>query len=97
VHQAQPEATLERVRALALELGAFELTGLANAAALYGSAVLAFALQRGQLTGEAAFELSRLDEAFQQEKWGVDEEAAERTTGLRKQAAALEKWFKALS
>ncbi|HEY5410938.1 MAG TPA: ATP12 family protein, partial [Caulobacteraceae bacterium] len=47
IHQPQPEATLARLRSLALELTDFELTGLINAAGLYGSAILAFALQRG--------------------------------------------------
>jgi chaperone required for assembly of F1-ATPase len=95
-HQPQPEATLERVEALALELSDFELTGLVNAAGLLGSAILAFALQRGQLGGEAALELSRLDEAFQEERWGVDEEAAARTAHMRAEAVVLEKWFAAL-
>ncbi len=95
-HQAQPGATLERVRGLALDLGDFQLTGLVNAAGLYGSAVLAFAVQRGQVSGEAAFDLSRLDEAFQEERWGVDEDAAARTAGLRREAVTLEKWFQAL-
>ena len=49
------------------------------AAGLFGSAILALALQRGRLTGEAAFDLSRLDEAFQEEQWGVDAEAAVRS------------------
>ena len=58
--------------------------------------MLALALHRGQLTGEAAFELSRLDEAFQEQQWGVDAEAAARSAGLRREAVALEKWFGAL-
>jgi chaperone required for assembly of F1-ATPase len=96
-HRPQPPEALERVRALALELDDFALTGLAASAGLFKSAVLALALQRGELSGETAFELSRLDEAFQEEKWGVDEEAAHRTAALRREAIALEKWFKALS
>ena len=96
MHQPQPAETLARVRALALALSDFELTGLVNAAGLFGSAVLAFALQRNQLTGEEAFDLSRLDEAFQEERWGVDEEAAERTARLRHEAIVLDKWFAAL-
>jgi chaperone required for assembly of F1-ATPase len=95
-HRPQPPETLERVRALALELDDFALTGLATAAGLFKSAVLAFALQRAELTGEAAFELSRMDEAFQEERWGVDAEAAERTAAMRREATALEKWFRAL-
>ena len=96
MHQSQPEDTLVRTRALALELSDFELTGLVNAAGLFGSAVLAFALQRNQLTGEEAFDLSRLDEAFQEERWGVDEDAAVRTARLRHEARVLEQWFAAL-
>ena len=96
VHQSQPQAALERVRTLALDHDDFRLTGLANAAGLMGSAVLAFALARGRLAGEEAFELSRLDEAFQEERWGLDEEAAARNTAMRAEARVLERWFKSL-
>ena len=96
-HRPQPEASIERVKTLALERSDFELTGLVNAAGLFGSAILALALQRGRLGGQAAFDLSRLDEAFQEERWGVDEEAALRSAGLRTEAVMLERWFRALS
>jgi chaperone required for assembly of F1-ATPase len=96
VHQAQPPETLARVKALALELDDFRLTGLAFGTALFGSSVLALAVQRGWLDGEAAFDLSRLDEVWQEEKWGVDEEAAERTERLRGEAVMLQRWFEAL-
>ena len=95
-HVAQPAESLERARALALELDDFALTGLAAATPLLGSAVLAFALQRGALGGEEAYDLSRLDESFQEFQWGVDEEAAQRTARLRSEALALERWFRAL-
>jgi chaperone required for assembly of F1-ATPase len=90
-----PEA-IAGVRALAAALDDFELTALVFAAGLYGSAVLALAVQRGVLGGADAFELSRLDEAFQEERWGVDEEAAERTERLRSEAAMIDRWFAAL-
>jgi chaperone required for assembly of F1-ATPase len=96
VHQAQPQATIDRVRALALDLDDFSLTGLAFGASLFGSAVLAIALHGGWLSGEAAYDLSRLDEAWTEEKWGVDAEAAERTARLRGEAAMLERWFAGL-
>jgi chaperone required for assembly of F1-ATPase len=95
-HQSQPETTLQRVRELALETDEFGLAGLAFGAALFGSAILALALQRGWLTGEQAHALSRVDEAYQEEKWGVDEEAAERTARLLVEAKMLERWFRAL-
>lgn len=97
VHQAQPEATLAKIRAMALELDDFRLAGVAFGAGLFGSAILAFALQRGWLSGAQAFELSRLDEAWQEEQWGVDEEAAERTERLRGEADMLDAWFQALT
>ncbi len=96
LHRAQPQATLDRVEALALSLDDFALAGLALAAGLFSSAVLALALLRGVLSGDEAFDLSRLDEAFQEEQWGIDAEAAERTGRLRGEAAMLERWFRAL-
>jgi len=97
VHKAQPEETLARVRALALALDDFALAGLAFGTPLFGSAVLSVALLRGWVDGEQAYELSRVDEAFQEEKWGVDEEAAERTARLREEARMLDQWFRGLA
>jgi chaperone required for assembly of F1-ATPase len=96
VHQDQPAQTLERIRALAAEMDAFALTGLTFAAGLFGSAILAFAVERGMLTGDAAFNLSRLDEAYQEERWGLDDEAAERTANHRREAEVVQQWFVAL-
>lgn len=96
VHKAQPPETLARVRSLAAELDDFSLTGLTFAAGLFGSAILAFAVQRAMLTGDAAFDLSRLDQAFQEEQWGVDFEAADKTEAERRDAQRLQAWFEAL-
>lgn len=97
VHREQPAQTLAAVRALALALDDFRLAGLAFGAALFGSSLLAIAVLRGWLGGEAAFDLSRLDESFQEEQWGIDAEAAERTQRLRCEAAMLERWFRDLA
>lgn len=96
IHQDQPQATLDEVRAIALSLDDFGLAGLAFGAALFGSAILTIGLQRGWLDGVQAFELSRLDEAWQEEQWGVDEEAAERAAKLRGEAEVLDLWFRGL-
>jgi chaperone required for assembly of F1-ATPase len=96
IHREQPAASLARVRALALDLDDFALTGLAHAAGLLGSAVLALALRRGRLTGQQAHDLARLDEAFQERLWGIDAEAAVRTEGRLAEAVLLERWFGAL-
>ncbi len=95
-YRDQPVETLLRAAKLAEEEGDFGLAALAHATSLFGSAVLAFALRRDQFSGEEALQLSRLDEAYQQEQWGVDEEAAERTANMLAEARMLERWFRAL-
>ena len=96
VHQPQPREALARVEALVAALEPFAQAGTAFAAPLFGSAVLALAVQRGRLAAEPAFELSRLEEAFQEARWGVDAEAAARTGRLREEARLLGSWFTAL-
>ena len=96
MHQSQPPSTVEAVRALAAAEDDFGLAGLAFATALFGSAILALALRRGELSAEAAFELSRLDEIFQEERWGVDAEAAARSDAMASDAVTAERWFRAL-
>jgi len=95
-HQAQPKATLLGVKFLALDHNDFGLAGLAFGAPLFGSALLTLALAQGWMSGEAAFALSRVDDAFQEEKWGIDDEAAERTARLTREAQMLGHWFEAL-
>lgn len=96
VHRAQDPAAVARVRDLALELDDFALTGLAALTPLLGSAVLALAVARGALSGEAAFDLSRLDEAFQESRWGVDAENAARTEARRTEAFLIDRWMQSL-
>lgn len=95
--RAQPEASLAAMRAHAAALDRFRLAGLASAIPLFGSAVLGLAVERGRLSAVEAYELSRIDEAFQIEQWGEDAEAAARAALGRAQAAALDAWFAALA
>ena len=87
---------MDKVKALAMGLDHFQLSGLAMAVPLLGSAILGLALQQGALDGTTAYDLSRLDEAFTEERWGVDAEAAERAANQRAETVMLEQWFKAL-
>jgi len=97
VHQAQPPATVAGIGALVEAASPCERAGLMAATPLLGSVVLAIALWKGHLSGEAAFEASRIGEAFQAETWGDDAEAAQRADSLRAEAVSLEAWFKALA
>lgn len=97
IPQEQPAGSLEAMRAHAVELDAFRLAGLVHGIALLGSAVLGLAVERGKLRAVEAFELSRIDEQFQIEKWGEDHEAMQRTQRHRAEARALDLWFEGLA
>lgn len=56
----------------------FELTGLSDLVTLSGSLILALAVAEGALAAEEGWRLSRIDEDWQEEQWGIDAEAAER-------------------
>lgn len=96
IHTPQPAETLAAVEALALSLDDFSLAGVSSATGLLGSTVLAFALRAGEIDGQRALDLSRLEEIFQAETWGQDEEAKLRADHLSVEAKALERWFAAL-
>ncbi len=64
---------------------AFELTGFHDLVTLSGSLVLGHAAASAYDTPESLWEASRVDEVWQIEQWGHDEEA-ERANVLKKQA-----------
>lgn len=76
VHIDQPPASLARLHALTAAFDPFRLAAFHDLVAITGSLVLAFAVTRGRLSAEDAFGLSRIDETWQAELWGVDEDAA---------------------
>jgi chaperone required for assembly of F1-ATPase len=88
MHVDQPEDSLAVLDAAVRSLTPFQLAAFHDLVALSGSLVLALAVSRGRLTAEAAWQLSRIDETWQAEVWGADEEAAE--TAARKQGEFLQ-------
>lgn len=77
MHRPQPEPALARIGAITHELTVFELTAFHDLVSLSGSFLLALAVIRGQGSAEEIWALSRIDETWQEEQWGMDEEAAE--------------------
>ena len=97
VHRAQDPETLQRVKALAAGADDFALAALAYAAALFGSAILALALWKGRIGAGEAIAAARLDDLFQEERWGVDVETVGRTEAMITDAIMLEAWFRGLA
>jgi chaperone required for assembly of F1-ATPase len=81
----QAEGDLQRLREPLEAMDDFELTAFHDLVVLSGSLVLALAVAQGRLSAEEAWRLSRVDEDFQIEEWGEDEEAAA-ATARRRQA-----------
>ena len=74
---AQDTAAITRLAEIVRGHSVFELTALHDLVAFSGSLILGLAASRSYAPPEDIFSLSRLDEAFQTEQWGEDEEAAE--------------------
>lgn len=73
-HPQSPE-TLAALGAHVESFSAFELTGFHDLVAMSGSLVIGLAATEGQGTPESLWNASRIDEDWQAEEWGEDEEA----------------------
>ncbi|KAF0676187.1 ATP12 family chaperone protein [Profundibacterium mesophilum] len=73
----QPEGALASLAAPIHTMDAFELAGFHDLVSLPGSLVIGLAAAEGHLPPAELWRLSRLDEIFQVEQWGRDEEAEE--------------------
>lgn len=74
----QPPAALDRIAEAIAGLDALPLAGLHVVTTLTGSALLALAVLRGRLTPAEAWAAANVDEDYQIEQWGTDDEALER-------------------
>nr|WP_294526138.1 ATP12 family protein [uncultured Rhodopila sp.] len=69
------------------------LAALGIAVPALGSLVLGLALAAGEMDGETAFTLGALDELFQAEQWGEDDEAVHRRAGIRSDILLAERYI----
>lgn len=85
IHTAQPERTREvLVRRLSNRDG-FGLAALSVLVTTTGSLVLALLLADHGWSAEIAWSAATLDDRWQAERWGADEEAEARLAGLKRQ------------
>ncbi|SLN38226.1 ATP12 chaperone protein [Pseudoruegeria aquimaris] len=73
----QDAEALARLRKLVFALDPFELTAFHDLVGISGSLVIGLAALAGHMPPEELWALSRIDETWQEELWGTDEEAAE--------------------
>jgi len=89
----QPPETLAALRMALEALDDFELGAVGQLTATTGSLVIALALDAGRLTPDEAFAASQLDETFQMEAWGEDDEALARRAALEAEIAAAARFL----
>lgn len=87
MHEPQDATALSELRRRVHDLNVFQLTAFHDLVSISGSLVIGFAAKAGVYQAEDLWTISQLDEIWQAEQWGTDEEAQE--MALRKKAAFL--------
>ena len=89
---AQPADAIAAYRSAIAGLDDFALTAVHLVAALTGSLVLGFALLQGRLDASGIYEAAHVDETWQSERWGRDNEAEERLARRRQEIGDAERF-----
>ncbi len=87
MHDPQDPEAVARLRTAVHAMSAFELAAFHDLVAISGSLIIGFAAKAEVKPIEDLWAASRVDETWQQEQWGEDEEAAE--MAAHKKAAFL--------
>lgn len=75
MHQPQDAVGQARLRAQVHALDPFQLAAFHDLVSLTGSLILGFAAAQNWRDADTIWQMSRLDELWQEEQWGQDEEA----------------------
>ncbi len=75
LHQPQPKVALTSLRLRVHGFNDFQLAAFHDLVSLSGSLILGFAATQNWRTAEEIWQISRLDEVWQIEQWGHDDEA----------------------
>lgn len=89
----QPKQDTDRLCHLVQSHTAFQLMALHDLVAISGSLILGLAVTRGKVAADEGFALSRIDESWQTEQWGEDEDAAKIESLKRAAFANAAKFF----
>jgi chaperone required for assembly of F1-ATPase len=92
----QPKKSVASLKALVEPLPDFVLFGLSSATGVLGSITLGLAFYEQHLDAAEALALALLDELWQVEQWGEDDEAVARRAGLLQELAGIGDFLSAL-
>ncbi len=77
IHKPQPEASLARLKDAVFAFDPWKMTAFHDLVTISGSLVLSLAVTSGHMSAQEVWPLSRVDEDWQIEQWGEDDEATE--------------------
>lgn len=97
MHVAQPQSSLDAIRARLTGFDAWRLAALHVLAGLSGSALLALAVALGRLSPEEAWQAAHVDEDWQISQWGEDAEAKDRRARRHRDFTAAAKMLSLLT
>lgn len=84
MHVPQPPQSVQRLRQEVAALGPFTLTALHDLVSLSGSLIIGLRALHEDADIDMLWQMSRIDEDWQAEKWGLDEDAAVTATEKRR-------------
>ena len=96
VHRPQPADTVIQLAQAVSAHDAFQLAAMSPLVTVSGSLVIALALMGEAIDLETAWSAATLDEAWQAEQWGEDEEATARLEARRAEFEAAERFLRLL-
>ena len=96
-HVQQPRATIDRLSHAVTALDAFRLAGLSPLITTGGSLIAALAVLEGGFTPDQAWEAVSVDDRWQLEQWGADEEAETALANRRADFVAAARFLELLS
>jgi chaperone required for assembly of F1-ATPase len=96
-HVEQPAATVERLGHAVAALDAFQLAGLSPMVTAGGSLIAALAVLDDAWEPDKAWDAVSVDDAWQRERWGSDEEAEKALAGRKADFLAGARFLRLLS
>lgn len=96
MHSGQSEESLSTLKQQIDQFTAFELAAFHDLVTLSGSVIIALAATRNFQPIEQLWAASRLDEIFQQEQWGEDDEASQEAEIKRQSFLHAHSFFQAV-
>lgn len=96
MHVAQPEATVKRLAHEVAALDAFRLAGLSPLVTVGGSLIAALAVLEKAMSADTAWEAVSLDDRWQIEQWGADDEAVTTLANRRRDFLAAARFLELL-